>query len=267
MKATVKKINIPSNKRIIVTSDIHGHYHHLVNILGKVNFTKDDILFIIGDIIEKGPFSLKTLRYVMELCNDFTVYPLIGNVDAFRLLMFGDNRYGNSEKIFEYTKFMRKHWGVCFFLDMCSELNIEISSANDIVAAKEQIVVKFKKELDFLRSLPTIIETQNYIFVHGGLPSEEIDSFSETDPWVSFLCSRIGVIICSVNNFVSYVLSLQILTKHLYLPFLMDFHITDKQNIIPCVFSLCLYIYTFIFSSQNTVHVNCILKYLLISFF
>jgi len=181
MKTTVKKINIPSNKRMIVTSDIHGHYYHLKNILKKVSFTSNDILFIVGDIIEKGPLCLKTLRYVMQLCKNYTVYPLMGNVDAHRLLMLDNNSTENSVKFFEYVNKMKKIWGGCLFLDMFNELNINIHSSTDIPNAKEQISIRFKEEFDFLRRLPTIIETQNYIFVHGGLPSNDIDSFEETD--------------------------------------------------------------------------------------
>jgi len=181
MQTIVKKINIPSNKRMIVTSDIHGHYYHLKNILRKVCFTKDDILFIVGDIIEKGPLCLKTLRYVMQLCNDYTVYPLIGNVDAARILMFDYNSSESCEKLFEYIKSMKENWGGCLFEDMCNELKISIFSTKDILKAKEQLNMKFKEEFDFLRNLPTIIETQKYIFVHGGLPTNDIDSFVGTE--------------------------------------------------------------------------------------
>lgn len=181
MQTTVRKMNIPLNKRIIVTSDIHGHYYHLKNILKKVNFSKSDILFIVGDIIEKGPLSLETLRYVMKLYKDYTVYPLMGNVDALRLIMFDDSSAEGCESLFNYIQYMKKYWGSCVFLDMCNELNIEIQCPHDIAFVKEHIYIRFKDELDFLRNLPTIIETQNYIFVHGGLPSESIDSFTGTD--------------------------------------------------------------------------------------
>jgi protein phosphatase len=181
MQTTVKKIDIPQNKRMIVTSDIHGHYHHLKNVLKKVCFNKDDILFIVGDMIEKGPMSLKTLRYIMQLCEEYTVYPIIGNVDAARLMMLYDNSSENCNKIYEYIKFTKKYWNGCFFLDMCKELDIYIHNPEDIPNAREQICINFKTELDFLRNLPTIIETQNYIFVHGGIPSDCIDSFVGTD--------------------------------------------------------------------------------------
>lgn len=180
MKTVVKRINIPQDKRIIVISDIHGHYYHLKNLLNKVNFSKDNILFIVGDLIEKGPMSLKTLRYIMKLCKEYTVYPLMGNVDASRLLMYAAENE-NSEEMYEYIKSMEKYWDSCFFTEMCSEINIKITVPSDIPKAKDLINVYFKEELNFLRNLPSIIETQNYVFVHGGLPSDDINSFEGTN--------------------------------------------------------------------------------------
>ena len=89
MKIQINRLTLPADRRILVTSDIHGQLGHLKGALETANFSKDDILFIIGDMIEKGPNSLGVLRYVMELCETHTVYPLIGNVDAHRL---GDDR-------------------------------------------------------------------------------------------------------------------------------------------------------------------------------
>lgn len=181
MKTTVKKIDIPSCRRIIATSDVHGHCKHLKNLLEKVNFSEKDILFIIGDIIEKGPKSLKTLRYVIKLCKEYSVYPLMGNVDAWRLMMFDDDSTENCESLFNYIVHMKKYWNGCFFIDMCDELNICINTAIDIPEAKQRIRENFKNEFEFLRSLPTIIETQNFIFVHGGLPTADIDSLIGTN--------------------------------------------------------------------------------------
>lgn len=107
MKTTVNKINVPSDRRIIVTSDVHGHYKHLKNLLEKVNFSEEDILFIIGDIIEKGPESLKTLRYVMDISKKYTVYILMGNVDAWRLTMFEDDDAESNEELLDYIIYMK----------------------------------------------------------------------------------------------------------------------------------------------------------------
>ena len=103
MKIQINRLTLPADRRILVTSDIHGQLGHLKGALETANFSKDDILFIIGDMIEKGPNSLGVLRYVMELCETHTVYPLIGNVDAHRLEMIG--RWHIAE-IYPYLKHM-----------------------------------------------------------------------------------------------------------------------------------------------------------------
>lgn len=76
---------------------------------------------------------------------------------------------------------MKEHWNGCFFTDMCNELNIRIKYLSDIPEAKQKIRENFHVELEFLRSLPTIIETQNFIFVHGGLTTADIDSLVGAD--------------------------------------------------------------------------------------
>ena len=82
----IEHMEIERGKRILVTSDIHGHLSYLKKVLEKAHFSDEDILIIIGDIIEKGPESLKTLRYVMELCKRGNVIALLGNVDAWRFI-------------------------------------------------------------------------------------------------------------------------------------------------------------------------------------
>ena len=72
------------NRRTIVISDIHGHRAWLEKLLKKVDFSEKDILIIVGDMIEKGPESLNTIRYIMELCEKYTVYPMMGNVQRAR---------------------------------------------------------------------------------------------------------------------------------------------------------------------------------------
>ena len=54
-------------QRILMISDIHGHDSVFRRLLKKAAFTKDDALVIVGDLLEKGPFSLDTLFSVHSL--------------------------------------------------------------------------------------------------------------------------------------------------------------------------------------------------------
>lgn len=168
--------DLPRGKRILVTSDIHGHLNHLRGVLKKAAFGANDLLIIVGDMIEKGPDSLGTLRYVMDLCKNGNVIALAGNVDMWRLHMIDGINGDNAEEFYNYLLSQRKGWGSDIFDEMAAECGSVPSSPGDVLQARDKIAVRFRTELDFIRDLPTALETQNYIFVHGGMPISSFDA-------------------------------------------------------------------------------------------
>lgn len=170
----IERMNIEAGKRILVTSDIHGCLSYFKKVLEKASFSDNDILFIVGDIIEKGPESLNTLRYVMELCKNGNVIPLIGNVDAYRLKLI----YGLSEEnvcgFYDYILSLRKWVGTSFYEELAAECGYTINAPEDVLLSKQDVITRFENEFKFLADLPTVVETQNYIFVHGGLRKKQV---------------------------------------------------------------------------------------------
>jgi len=77
----VKKISIPSNKRVICVSDIHGELDLFKRLLDKVKFNKDDYLILLGDLYTKGSQCHETLKYCISICDSPNVYALWGNAD------------------------------------------------------------------------------------------------------------------------------------------------------------------------------------------
>lgn len=182
MRPVIRKIDLPKGRRILAVSDIHGHRNHLKNLLEKVGFTNEDILFIVGDIIEKGPESLETLRYVRALCRQYdSVYPLMGNVDAWRILMLDAQDPASDEQMLDYLRSMKRFYGGCFFAELCAEAGLPAETPEQIRIAKARIPGIFRTEIDFLRNLPTIIDTQNYLFVHAGLPAADLSRLETYD--------------------------------------------------------------------------------------
>ena len=66
---------------MLAISDIHGNLPFLKGVLAAAHYGPDDILVLVGDLVEKGPDSLTTLRFIMELAEWNTVYGLRGNCD------------------------------------------------------------------------------------------------------------------------------------------------------------------------------------------
>ena len=53
-------------KYTYVISDIHGELDAFKEMLKKIKFKDSDMMYIIGDVIDRGPDSVKTLKYIME---------------------------------------------------------------------------------------------------------------------------------------------------------------------------------------------------------
>lgn len=52
-----------------VIGDIHGEYDKLRELLEKMKFSDDDYLYVLGDVIDRGPHPIKVLSLLMTLPN------------------------------------------------------------------------------------------------------------------------------------------------------------------------------------------------------
>lgn len=160
----IKNIDIPSQKRMLFVSDIHGNLQGFKNSLQKVKYTSDDVLFIMGDIIEKGNENLKLLDFLMEMEKENeSVYIISGNCDA----VFQKIVDGIPSDLFLYYALKRKN---SIINEMASEMNVVITPKTDTNLLCQEFKVRFKKYYDFLNSLNHIIIVNNQlVLVHGGI--------------------------------------------------------------------------------------------------
>lgn len=177
-RATVLRTQFPPGRRVLAISDIHGNLPFLKGLLRTARVTEDDILVLVGDLIEKGPDSLDTLRFLMALSRTHRVYAVSGNCD--RLVVdFADGM--------ELPPSFFRH-----YLDVWGERSILMQMAraaggrgadlrDDLPRLRALLNRQFPEELAWLRALPTIVETEDYLFVHGGVPREE--ALDRLDDW------------------------------------------------------------------------------------
>ena len=68
---------------IYVTADLHGYpLEKFQQLLKKVNFSDEDFLFIIGDVVDRGFDGVEILKWLMEQPN---VELILGNHEAMML--------------------------------------------------------------------------------------------------------------------------------------------------------------------------------------
>lgn len=176
--AQVIRPHIEPGRRVVAVSDIHGNLPFLKGALEKVGFTPDDVLIIVGDLLEKGRDSLATLRYVLELRKAHTVYTLCGNCDDIPQAFLAD-RPGIDKGVWPFLSYWRER---STLMQMAAELNLPFPRGpEDLPTLRAVLLDRFPEETRFLLDLPAILEAGNFIFVHGGVPRE--DRLDELDAY------------------------------------------------------------------------------------
>lgn len=200
MDTRIERIKSTGNGRIIAISDIHGFVDYLDGLLKKIEFSQEDTLIIVGDMIEKGPESLKTVRYVLKLKKTYpNIYATMGNVDGNRIGQFFDNSQKGHIDFLYAMRWTKDVWKRGLFLDILDELGIGLDEVDEdnIAEIKARIRQAYKKELDYMWGLPTILEVGNYIFVHAGIPTDSLDKLENTEAFAylkrdAFLASDVS---------------------------------------------------------------------------
>ena len=69
---------------IYVMSDIHGCYDEYIKLLDLIHFNDNDTLYVLGDVIDRGPYSIKVLQHMMMYSN---IIPIIGNHEYMAIIV------------------------------------------------------------------------------------------------------------------------------------------------------------------------------------
>ena len=153
----------PEN-RVIAVSDIHGNLSFFRSLMEKISLTPRDSLILVGDMIEKGSESLALLRHLMALARTHTLYPLCGNCDGLVLNFFEtdalDGRF--------YSSYLPQH-PESTIRQLAREGGFE--QLEDLPRLRRDLRAAYPEIWAWLKSLPTILETDQLVFVHGGVPS------------------------------------------------------------------------------------------------
>lgn len=165
-KTKIRKIDIPTDKRCIFVSDIHGDIDTFKQGLKSLNFNSDDYLFIIGDIYEKGDFSknLETINYVYELSkNNKNVFPMAGNCDeVLRFILPKEDK----EKFLYYANIKKRS----IINDIAAKENYKLSMDMNVDDFIKMIYKKYHYLYEFIDSLDDVIFINDkLVLVHGGI--------------------------------------------------------------------------------------------------
>ena len=154
-------VELPVDGRRFVIGDIHGCFNTLRTLVEEQLMpTLNDQIFLLGDYINKGPDSRKTLNYIRDLIKKgFKIYPLRGNHE--------DEILEAAANDLEYLK-----WFIRKSPDMFKKGALR------------------KKHIKFMKSLPYYYELPDFYLVHGGF---NFNSKKPLKDYKSMLCKRMSV--------------------------------------------------------------------------
>ncbi len=150
-------------KRIIAISDIHGSIDLFERLLDKVALTRDDLLVLVGDYINRGTNSLAVLRRVMALAKLPNCIVLIGNHEPFiSFLLTNEKRRAN------LIDFLNRWHYPTMIHEMIAELKASgVELSDDSYTLSEQLIEAYQDELQFMDNMAILLEGKHHIFVHA----------------------------------------------------------------------------------------------------
>lgn len=160
-----------------VISDIHGQYDMFLELLAKIGLKEEDTLYVLGDVLDRGPHPIKVLRKLMEMPNAIC---LVGNHELMAL---------------ECLEFLMKEITEATIKELEAEtldnlLTWQMNGSESTIEEFSELSSEEKQEvIDFIREFVVyeeiMVAGQEYLLVHAGLgnysPEKEIEDYSLHD--------------------------------------------------------------------------------------
>ena len=149
-----------------VMSDIHGNYQKFLTILDQISFGEDDVLYIIGDLLDYGN---EAMELIADLSVRLNVYCVAGEHDylAARMLsgfdkMLKSGATPDPEYIAEMTAWVKE--GGASTLEAFRALE----------ADEREGVLEYLEEMTLFEEVE--VKGKNYVLLHAGLADYDADS-------------------------------------------------------------------------------------------
>ena len=157
-----------------VISDIHGQYDMFMELIDKIDLKQTDTLYVLGDILDRGPHPIKVLKKLMEMPNAICI---VGNHELMALecleILMKEITDMSIEELDEEMLDNLVTWqynGSKSTIDEFSELGSD----------EKQDIIDFIKE--FLIYEEVAVSERDYLLVHAGLgnysPEKDIEDYS-----------------------------------------------------------------------------------------
>ncbi|MBK6344373.1 MAG: serine/threonine protein phosphatase [Bacteroidales bacterium] len=159
-----------------VIPDIHGCKRSLISLIEtQIVPSKEDMLYFLGDFVDRGPDSKGVLDYVMGLQEQgYNIVALKGNHEEFFV-----NSYDEEKEIKSFLFFKQANKSKTQWLKHGGEEAMQSFGTENMLDIPEHYI-------EWMRNLPLYHLLDKYVLVHAGLNFEIPDPFEDTQTmlWV-----------------------------------------------------------------------------------
>ncbi len=157
-----------------VISDIHGCYDQFMEILNLIQLKPSDTLYVLGDVVDRGPNPIKTLLKLMEMPN---VICIVGNHE---LMALDGLRFLNTQVTTESVDAINAEVLGNLWDWQRNGSKTTIDEFKLLDTEMRQEVLTFLMEFTMYEELT--VNGQKYLLVHAGLgdysPEKDIEDYS-----------------------------------------------------------------------------------------
>lgn len=139
--------------RTIIIGDIHGCFDEFNELLDKISFDQEkDKLILLGDLIDRGPFSFNVVEKVMNLKNEMGDRCVVIRGNHEQMLLDSVNGFGEDKRI---------------WIRNGADTTIDSLLKNGTSP---------KAISEWISTFPYYYEEERFICTHAGIPSTGLDS-------------------------------------------------------------------------------------------
>ncbi len=168
---------------VYVMSDIHGEYSKYIKMLELIKFGDEDELYILGDVVDRGPEPVKILR---DMCCRPNVFPIMGNHEhmAEHLLkkLCVEITEENYDCLDRETMELFEVW-------MINGGQTTVDGMKKLSMEERQNLIDYFDEFTYYEELT--VNGKEFLLVHGGFDDFSPDKSIESYNPVSFMYGNV----------------------------------------------------------------------------
>ena len=159
---------------IYVMSDLHGCYEQYLKALELIKFSENDILYVLGDVIDRGSGSIEILQHMMMQPN---IIPLMGNHEVMAMSLL--------PKL--CTEITEENYNSTLTVDDMISLEYWMHDGGTTTINQFQKLSRFEQEMildyldEFLLFETVCFHGRNYFLSHAGITDANL-IFDELRP-------------------------------------------------------------------------------------